>query len=153
MRRTITRTLLFYVLISLTVIITVADFHYARKTLLPAREANLTNGDYAFILFELDHDEVLMTKSYPSYWFTFPTDPDDPYYRCKFQQAFDSVLVIALNVNENKGAFKKFQDAVQKRSPDPPFNSPFYNQTSVSFVSPSQAYRAPVSDIIKRNVL
>lgn len=105
-----------------TVIIIVAEFFYARNMLLPAREVGLTNGDYAFIMFELSHDDVLKNKESPSFWFTLPTDKSDPYFRCKFQEAFEPVLLIALKVNENKeGTFKQFQRAVQKRSPEKPF--------------------------------
>ena len=110
------------------VIIVLTELYYARKTLIPAREVGLTDGDYAFIMFELDHDGVFRHKEHPSSWFTTPTDRNDPYFRCKFQQAFESVLMIALNVKENKeGEFKQFQRAVQKRSPDIPFpNSTVY---------------------------
>ena len=111
-----------------SVIIVAAEYYYARKTLMPAHEAGLTNGDYVFILFELDLDEVLLANKYPSYWFAVPTLQEDPYYRCKFQQAFDSVLLLALNVNENDNAFHQFQSDVKERSPDPPFNSDAYQQ-------------------------
>lgn len=129
------------------VIIILTGLYYARNTLVPARELGLNEGDYAFIMFELNHDEVLHHKEYPSSWFTMATDPNDPYFRCKFQQTFESVLMIALNVKENKeGAFKKFQRAVVKRSPEKPFpnstiyeghvfgdpNQPLANTTTVS---------------------
>ena len=93
---------------------------------MPARQAGLTNGDYVFIWFELDHDEVLMANRYPSYWFAIHVDEEDPYYRCKFEQAFDSVLVLALNVNENAKTFNQFQSDVKNRSIDPPFYSRVY---------------------------
>ena len=127
--------LLLLLLISLIVIffiflvlIILTALYYARHTLIPAREVGLTNGDYALIMFELDHDGVFRHKEYPSSWFTMPTDPRDPYFRCKFQQAFESVLMIAVNVKENKeGEFKKFQRAVVERSPEKPFpNSTVY---------------------------
>ena len=121
-----------------TVIIIAAEFVYARETLIPAREVGLTNGDYAFIMFELDHDEVLLNKEFPSYRFTLPTN-NDHYFRCKLQQAFESVLLIALNVNENKGAFKKFQRDVKRRSPDEPFNSTIYQ--GYIFDDPTQMLR------------
>jgi len=110
------------------VIIILTALYHARKMLIPAREVGLANGDYALILFELDHDGVFRHKERPSSWFTMPTDRNDPYFRCKFQQAFGSVLMIALNVKENKkGEFKKFLRAVQKRSPEIPFpNSTIY---------------------------
>lgn len=110
------------------VIIILTGLYHARNTLIPAREVGLTDGDYAFIMFELDHDGVFIHKEHPSSWFTFATDESDPYFRCKFQQAFESVLMIAVNVKENKeGEFKKFQRAVVKRSPEKPFpNSTIY---------------------------
>ena len=104
------------------VIIILTGLYHARNTLIPAREVGLTDGDYAFIMFELDHDGVFIHKEHPSSWFTFVTNESDPYFRCKFQQAFESVLMIAVNVKENKeGEFKKFQRAVVKRSPEKPF--------------------------------
>lgn len=110
------------------IIIILTGLYHARNTLIPAREVGLTDGDYAFIMFELDHDGVFIHKEHPSSWFTFVIDESDPYFRCKFQQAFESVLMIAVNVKENKeGEFKKFQRAVVKRSPEKPFpNSTIY---------------------------
>ena len=116
------------ILFILLVIIILTGLYHARKILIPTSEVGLTDGNYAFIMFQLNHDEVFIHKEYPTSWFTLATDPSDPYFRCKFQQAFESVLMIALNVKENKeGEFKKFQRAVMKRSPEKPFpNSTIY---------------------------
>ena len=105
--------------------------------MLPAREAGLTNGDYAFIMFELDQDRVLFGSQYPSWWFSVSTDPRDPYYRCKFQNAFNSVLVIALKayVKKNQEAFTKFERTVRARSPEPPFYSDAFIKTPAAYVS------------------
>ena len=81
-------------------------------------------------MFELDHDSLLSRQRSPKKWFIVKPDPKDPYYRCKYQQAFDSVLVIASNVNQNSKKVEDFQDLVKKRSPDPPFYSTAYNDDS-----------------------
>ena len=98
-------------------------------------------------MFELDHDGVFRHKEYPSSWFTLPTDPRDPYFRCKFQQAFESVLMIAVNVKENKeGEFKKFQRTVVKRSPEQPFpNSTIYEGHLFGHTGSPLANSTPVS--------
>ena len=102
------------------------EFRYAKELLLPACEEGLTNGDYAFILFFLNHDEVLLNKQNPISWAYPHCDANDPYSRCKFQQAFDSALVMSLNINENNGSFTHFQRAVIQRSKEPPFYSQGY---------------------------
>ncbi|XP_068761981.1 atrial natriuretic peptide receptor 1-like [Montipora capricornis] len=112
------------------IIIVLAPLWYARlNVLLAAQNAGLTNGSYVFIMFELDHDSLLSMQRSPKKWFTVPADANDPYYRCNYQQAFDSVLVIASNVNQNFKKVEDFQDLVQKRSPDPPVCSTIYNDT------------------------
>ena len=139
----ISLTVIFFILL---VIIILTGLYHARNTLIPAREVGLTDGDYAFIMFQLNHNEVFIHKEYPTSWFTLATD-GDPYFRCKFQQAFESVLMIALNVKENKeGEFKNFQRAVVKRSPEKPFpNSTIYEGHLFGNPSAPLANTTPVS--------
>jgi len=111
-------------IVSFTVIIVLEEFRYAKELLLPACEEGLTNGDYAFILFFLNHDEVLGNKQNPNSWAYPHCDSNDSYSRCKFQQAFDSALVMSLNINESSGTYTNFQRTVKQRSKE----SPFYSQ-------------------------
>ena len=113
-------------IVSFTVIIVLEEFRYAKELLLPAGEEGLTDGDYAFILFLLNHGDFLLNKGYPNSWAYFLSESNDSYRRCKFQQAFDSVLVMSLNINENNGSFKHFQRTVKQRSSEPPFYSQVY---------------------------
>ena len=120
----------------LAVIIVLADFPYAREAILSAaRKVGLTEGDHVFIMFALEHDYVLSKQRNPKQWFTLPKDKDDPYYRCKYQQAFDSVLLIASNVYQNIKILEKFQDLVRQKSPEPPFYINIYNESEKAFVS------------------
>lgn len=114
------------------VIIVLADFAYAREKLLSAaQKVGLTEGDHVFIMFALDHDSVLSIQG----WFTVPLVKGDPYYRCKYQQAFDSVLLIASNLYQNIKILEKFQDLVRQKSPEPPFYVNIYNESEKAFVS------------------
>ena len=120
----------------LAVIIVLADFPYAREAILSAaQKVGLTEGDHVFIMFALDHDDVLSKQRNPKQWFTLPEVEDDPYYRCKYQQAFDSVLLIASNVYQNIKILDKFQDLVRQKSPEPPFYINIYNESENAFVS------------------
>ena len=113
-------------IVSFTVIIVLEEFRYAKELLLPACEEGLTNGDYAFILFFLNHHEVLVNKQINNSWAYPHCDSNDSYSRCKFQQAFDSALVMSLNINESSGSYRHFQRAVKQRSTEPPFYSQGY---------------------------
>lgn len=118
------------------VIIVLADFLYARETVLfAAQNVGLTEGDHVFIMFALDHDYVLSKQRNPKKWFILPHDKGDPYYRCKYQQAFDSVLLIASNVYQNIKILEKFQDLVRQKSPEPPFYINIYNKIKNAYVS------------------
>ncbi|PFX31878.1 Atrial natriuretic peptide receptor 1 [Stylophora pistillata] len=103
------------------IIIIVADFFSARELIRPAHELGLTNGDYAFIMFELEYSEVLRKRESPHSWFLVASDESDYKFRCKFQEGFESVLTLALDVDENEEAYVKFQTDVKKRSPEVPF--------------------------------
>ena len=108
------------------VIIIAANFYTARQMILPAYELGFTNGDYAFITFELDYNAVLRSQASPQSWFLASSDGTDR-FRCKFQEGFESVLTLALDVDESRGAFDIFQTDVKKRSPEVPFpNSTAY---------------------------
>ena len=94
--------------------------------ILRAYELGLTNGDYAFITFELDYNAVLRGQASPHSWFLVPSDGTDR-FRCKFQEGFESVLTLALDVDESREAFDMFQTDVKKRSSEVPFpNSTAY---------------------------
>lgn len=112
--------------VSFTVIIVLEDFRYAKELLLPACEEGLTNGDYAFILFFLNHLEVLVNKNTSHSWAYPHCDSNDSYGRCKFQQAFDSALVMSLNINESSRSYTDFQQTVKQRSKESPFYSQVY---------------------------
>ena len=94
--------------------------------ILPAYELGFTNGDYAFITFELDYNAVLRGQASPRSWFLASSDGTDR-FRCKFQEGFESVLTLALDVDESRRAFDIFQTDVKKRSSEVPFpNSTAY---------------------------
>ncbi|XP_015762336.1 PREDICTED: guanylate cyclase 32E-like [Acropora digitifera] len=123
------------------IIIVLADFPYAREAILSAaQKVGLTEGDHVFIMFALDHDYVLSKQRNPKQWFTLPEVEDDPYYRCKYQQAFDSVLLIASNVYQNIKILEKFQDLVRQRSPEPPFYINIYNESEKAFPPMTAAF-------------
>lgn len=123
------------------IIIVLADFAYAREKLLSAaQKVGLTEGDHVFIMFALDHDSVLSFQRNPKRWFTVPLVQGDPYYRCKYQQAFDSVLLIASNVYQNIKILDKFQDLVRQKSPEPPFYINIYNESENAFPPMTAAF-------------
>ena len=113
--------------------------------ILPASELGFTNGDYAFITFELDYNAVLRGQASPHSWFLVPSDGTDR-FRCKFQEGFESVLTLALDVDESRGAFDIFQTDVKKRSPEVPFpNSSAYQGYIFDNPSLSPRNTTPVS--------
>ena len=100
------------------------DFNIALEGMLHAFDENMTNGDYVFIIFELDQLQVGIKTDLPFKWFlsshTSTLDRRD-----QVKQAFEPAFVLAVKSPSSK-SYVNFTEELKIRSTDEPFNSTAY---------------------------
>lgn len=100
------------------------DFNIALEGMLHAFDENMTNGDYVFIIFELDQLQVGIKTDLPFKWFlsshTSTLDRRD-----QVKQAFEAAFVLAVKSPSSK-SYVNFTKELKIRSTDEPFNSTAY---------------------------
>lgn len=100
------------------------DFNIALEGMLHAFDENMTNGDYVFIIFELDQLQVGIKTDLPFKWFlsshTSTLDRRD-----QVKQAFEAAFVLAVKSPSSK-SYVNFTEELKIRSTDEPFNSTAY---------------------------
>lgn len=100
------------------------DFNIALEGMLHAFDENMTNGDYVFIIFELDQLQVGIKTDLPFKWFlsshTSTLDRRD-----QVKQAFEAAFVLAVKSPSSK-SYVNFTEELKIRSTDEPFNSTVY---------------------------
>lgn len=102
----------------------VSDFHIAREGMLHAYDEDMINGDYAFIMFELDQAQMAMYTGKPFKWF-FSSHWETLNRYEHLKKAFEAVFVLAIK-SPTSESYTSFAEELKRRSPDPPFNSEVY---------------------------
>lgn len=80
----------------------------ARQTLEYAFEKGMTNGDYAFIMLQLDQEQYIRNRKNPGQIFVLLNLPQ--MRTCDYYQAMESVILVEINstvVQETYDAFEK----------------------------------------------
>lgn len=108
----------------LSVVVFVADFYIAREGMLHAYDEDMINGDFVFIIFELDQTQVSLYTEQPFKWF-FSSYPRtlNRYHHVK--AAFEAAFVLAIKSPSSR-SYANFTEQVKRRSPEEPFNSTVY---------------------------
>ena len=102
----------------------VTDFPVAREGMLHAHDENMTNGDYVFIIFELDQWQVGIRTDWPFKWF-FGSHRSTINRYDQVKQAFEAAFVLAVKSPSSK-SYVNFEEELKTRSTDEPFNSKAY---------------------------
>ena len=100
------------------------DFNIALEGMLHAFDENMTNGDYVFIIFELDQLQVGIKTDLPFKWF-FSSHTSTLDRRDQVKQAFEAAFVLAVKSPSSK-SYVNFTEELKIRSTDEPFNSTAY---------------------------
>ena len=100
------------------------DFNIALEGMLHAFDENMTNGDYVFIIFELDQLQVGIKTDQPFKWF-FSSHTSTLDRRDQVKQAFEAAFVLAVKSPSSK-SYVNFTEELKIRSTDEPFNSTAY---------------------------
>ena len=111
-------------LLSFSVVVYVTDFHIAREGMLHAYDENMTNGDYVFIIFELDQAQVGIKTDQPFKWF-LSSHRSTLHRYDDVKQAFEAAFVLAVKSPSSK-SYVNFTEELKIRSTDEPFNSTAY---------------------------
>ena len=92
--------------------------------MLYALDHGMINGDYVFIMFELDLNQVTLYKKQPFKWLfsSYPTTLKRFHH---LRDAFAAVFVLAVK-SLSSTKYHKFQNELKRRAPDPPFYSKVY---------------------------
>lgn len=123
------------------IVIFVSDFHIAREGMLHAYDENMINGDYAFIIFELDQTQVALYSKKPFKWFfSSYRGTLNRYHHVK--EAFEAAFVLAIKSPSSK-SYVNFTEQLKIRSIDPPFNSTVY--TGYIFEGNSTNHKFPAN--------
>ena len=103
-----------------TVIILAMRYAYALQALKFAAKLGLNDGNFAFILFDLDLD--LAGNTTKNITLTWGEDPEN-----RTALAFQSALLISVNNSVSKEYLTFIEDVKKKRA-----SSPFYTNTNVN---------------------
>ncbi|XP_068761980.1 LOW QUALITY PROTEIN: atrial natriuretic peptide receptor 1-like [Montipora capricornis] len=106
------------------IVVFVSDFYIAREGMLHAYDEGMINGDYAFIIFELDQTQVTLYRKQPFKWF-FSSYKETLNRYHHVMEAFEAVFVLAIKSPESE-SYAKFTAEVKRRSKEAPFFSEVY---------------------------
>jgi len=106
-------------------VIFVTEFALAREGMLYALDQDMINGDYAFIMFELDQNKVTINNKQPFKWL-FSTYPATLKRIHDLRNAFSAAFVLAVKSLPSSNNYHKFQSELKRRAPEPPFYSTAY---------------------------
>ena len=105
------------------VVLVLTSYPIAREVFLVAYQEGMINGDYAFILFMKDVDEVARKHENPFKWYishythTLHTTKE-------VQKALEAVLILA--PKQPTPSYSSFEKRLRKTISKPPFNSKAY---------------------------
>ncbi|XP_020901343.1 atrial natriuretic peptide receptor 1 isoform X2 [Exaiptasia diaphana] len=106
------------------IVIFVTEFTLAREGMLYALDHGMINGDYVFIMLELDQNQVSLYSKQPFKWL-FSSYPSTLNRFHHLRDAFAAVFVLAVK-STSKTSYSKFQDELRERAPQYPFFSKVY---------------------------
>ncbi|KAK3705160.1 hypothetical protein QZH41_003755 [Actinostola sp. cb2023] len=106
------------------IVIFVTELSLAREGMLYALDHGMINGDYVFIMFELDQSQVSLYSKQPFKWL-FSSYPSTLKRFHHLREAFASVFVLAIKSTVSS-SYTTFKNELKQRAPDAPFYSKVY---------------------------
>ena len=106
----------------LSVILFITDYRVSRETLLSAYNLNMTTGDYAFIMLQLEQKQSIINQKNPEQYHLFP---NVMHKLCDYFQALEAVIVVEIKLADSaNNTFADFAKQVTEKFNDPIFPSP-----------------------------
>ncbi|XP_068761985.1 atrial natriuretic peptide receptor 1-like [Montipora capricornis] len=113
------------------IVIVVASYEVGLETLYLAKQEGMINGDYAFILFELNQGYVVRKNNVPFLWFKhvfLNRYRNKTKVEADVKEAMRAALILAVKTPRGDG-FTNFINQVKLRTSQSPFHSDRYNKT------------------------
>ncbi|KAK2572039.1 Speract receptor [Acropora cervicornis] len=106
------------------IVVFVSDFYIAREGMLHAYDEGMINGDFIFIISELDQTQMAKFRDQPFKWFFSSFKQTNNRFH-HVLEAFKAVFVLAVKSSESE-SYAKFTAEVKRRSTQAPFYSKVY---------------------------
>ena len=97
----------------LLVLLYLSEYDVARQTLIYAFDKGMTNGDYAFVMLQLDQEQFIRNKKSPGQIFVLLHLPKER--QCDYNQALESVILVEINSTVVQAVYKAFEDEVKEK--------------------------------------
>lgn len=124
------------------VVVFVSDFYIAREGMLHAYDEGMINGDFIFIISELDQTQMAKFRDQPFKWFFSSFKQTNNRFH-HVLEAFKAVFVLAVKSSESE-SYAKFTAEVKRRSTQ----APFYSKVYTGYVFKDKRFPANKSKVI-----
>lgn len=85
----------------------------ARQTLLYAFDKGMTDGDYAFVMLQLDQEQYIRNIKRPGQIFVLLNLPRERW--CDYNQALESVILVEINSTVVQEVYEAFEEEVKQK--------------------------------------
>ena len=85
----------------------------ARQTLVYAFDEGMTDGDYAFIMLQLDQEQYIRNIKKPGQIFVLLNLPIERW--CDYNQAMESVILVEINSTVVQETYEAFEEEVKEK--------------------------------------
>ena len=84
----------------------------ARQTLIYAFDEDMTKGDYAFVMLQLEQEQFIRNIKRPGQIFVLLNLPTER--QCDYNQALESVILVEINSTVDQKAYEAFEKEVEQ---------------------------------------
>lgn len=104
------------------ILLFITNYRVSHEILLHAYDEGMTNGDYVFIMLQLEQKQFIVNQRIPAQYHLFPVDDDR---RCDYFQALEAVIVVEIKpMDSANNTFADFEKQLSEKFNDSIFPSP-----------------------------
>lgn len=126
------------------IVLVIGDWTVSLETLYLAKQEGMINGDFVFILFELNQGDVHRRKGLPFFWFYnyFHNElRNSTLTSAAIREAMQAALVLAVK-NPRGESYQSFLTEIRLKTSQSPFYSLHYNKTKKAWGTIPSIYAA-----------
>ena len=97
------------------VLLYLSEYRVARQTLIYAFDKGMTDGDYAFVMLQLEQEQFIRNIKRPAQIFVLLNLPAER--QCDYNQALESVILVEINSTVDQKAYEAFEEEVEQNFP------------------------------------
>ena len=97
----------------LLVLLYLSEYDVARQTLIYAFDEGMTDGDYAFVMLQLDQEQYIRNIKKPGQIFVLLNLPNDRW--CDYNKALESVILVEINSTVVQKTYEAFEGEVKEK--------------------------------------